>query len=710
MANSARWKYNRWQRLFSIQNRIIVPYLAITVLVAAVGTYIVTRLVAGSLQERLSNQLLESGRVASDSVVRLEQNHIETLRLMALASGTDTAIETRNLDFLQLLMDTLGTNADIPDAAILDAEGNALVTRGTFAQNNVVYQRLPGVSLVLSQSRDDKGDKFSGISTSPPVFYVAGPVVSSQNADTLVGVVIVGTPLEEVLITLKRESLADVVLYDQQGEMLSTTFITSDTSAFAHLTTPIEQLQKLELKETRTTEVEVNKRVYQGIYAPFKLRTQTAGLMSVYLPSEFIVIEGGTSARIFSGLFGAAAFLIIFMGLLVARTIVNPVRTLVTIAQDVTLGDLTRRSRLKTQDEIGFLGFTFDIMTQRLEQRTRQLEAEAARLKTILAHSQTGMVMVTPKGKLAFMNQSAMRFLDVNTNSEEEILAVIHGLMELSARDKIEINNYILSTVTTRVTSSQTGEFIGTLVALNDITQEELTRQLKDRFITQVSHELRTPLTAIKGYGDLLETTVELGRTPRQEHLGGLLEQARLLDKMISELLSISQMSAGTFSVRRHRMDLRQTLLQTIQEELPHLRAAGLRLEKYFHPDPCWMEGDAQRLQWAFHHVFDNAVKYTPSGGKIICELSGNLEGKFHVVISDTGAGIRPVDQRYVFEAYFRREAVTPTGEVIDPRGMGLGLYIVHQVVKAHRGSVTLESTWGKGTTLIFTFPAGKTS
>ncbi|MBZ0306580.1 MAG: HAMP domain-containing protein, partial [Anaerolineae bacterium] len=687
MANSARWKSNRWQRLFSIQNRIIVPYLAITVLVAAVGTYIVTRLVAGSLQERLSNQLLESGRVASDSVVRLEQNHIETLRLMALASGTDTAIETRNLDSLQILIDTLGTNADIPDAAILDSEGNPLVTRGTFAQSDVIYRRLPGVSLVLTQYRDESGDKFSGISleTSPPVFYVAGPVISSQDSNALVGVVVVGTPVDEVLITLKRESLADLVLYDQRGEMIGTTFITSDTSRFARLTAPIKQLQQFELQETQTTEAEVNKRTYQGIYAPFRLRTQTVGLMSVYLPSEFIVIEGGTSARIFSGLFGAAAFLIIFMGLLVARTIVNPVRTLVKIAQDVTLGDLTRRSRLKNQDEIGFLGFTFDIMTQRLEQRTRQLEAEAARLKTILAHSQTGMVMVTPKGKLAFMNQAAMRFLNVNTTSGDEILAVIHGLMELSTRDKIEINDYILSTITTRVTSSQTGQFIGTLVALNDITQEEMTKQLKDRFITQVSHELRTPLTAIKGYGDLLETTVELGRTPRQEHLSGLLKQARLLDRMISELLSISQMSAGTFSVRRHRLDLRHLLLETLEAELPPIQAAGLRLEKYFYPDPCWIQGDAQRLEWAFHQVFDNAVKYTPSGGKIICELSGNLDGKFHVVISDTGTGIRPVDQRYAFEAYFRREAVTPTGEVIDPRGMGLGLYIVHQVVKAHR-------------------------
>ncbi len=701
------WNTTWRQRLFGVQNRIIFPYLTITVLVAAIGTYIVTRLVAGSLQERLSNQLLESGRVASDGVVRQEENHLEALRLMAFASGADTAIENGDEDFLRLLLDTIGNNAGIPDATILDSRGNILIRRGT----TTPYNRMMGVLAVLGRQSDSRGDKFSGITqgADPPIFYVAGPVVAANDSAILRGVIVVGTPLTEVLVDLKRESLADIIIYDLEGRVIDSTFIVVDEGQFA--LTPdrtLAHLEALKNDETRTIELEVNQRAYQGIYVPFVLRGQIVGLMAVFLPSEYVVLEGGTSARVFSALFGAAAFLIIFSGLVVARTIVRPVQKLVSLAQDVTRGDLTRRSRLQTRDEIGFLGFTFDIMTSRLEQRTRQLEAEAARLNSILSHSQTGMVMVNPKGKLAFMNESARQFFDIHHNSKTEVMAMIHGLMELSARDKIEINDYILSTVTTRVTSSQNGDFLGTLIAMNDITQEEMSKQLKDRFITQVSHELRTPLTAITGYGDLIETMVEMGKTPRQDHIQGILSQARLLDKMIAELLSISQMSAGTFSVRRHTIDLRDVLLTALQNELPNIEAAGLTLEKYFHSEPCLIQGDPQRLLWGFHHILDNATKYTLPGGKITCELSPILNGNYHVVISDTGVGIRPVDQRYVFEAYFRREAEAPTGEVIDPRGMGLGLYIVQNVIKAHRGTVTLESTWGKGTTIIMTFPAEK--
>lgn len=700
------WKTTWRQRWLGIQNRIIFPYLTITVLVAAIGTYIVTNLVAGSLQERLSNQLLESGRVTSDGMVRFEQAHLETLRLMALASGTDTAIKNANLEFLRVLIESLGDNAQIPDAVVMDSEGKILIGRGSFANSSFPYSRMVGVQAALAHQTDERGDKFSGISfgISPPVLYVAGPVVSSSDPTTLQGVIVVGTPLKETLASIKREALADIVIYDLNGQVIDSTFAFTIDS--------LEDMPSQEVKDhldqadTETTEIEVNERSYQGIYAPLQMRGETIGLMAVFLPSDFIVSEGGTSARIFSALFGVAAFLIIFLGLLVARTIVSPVQKLVSLAQDVTQGDLTRRSRLQSQDEIGYLGFTFDIMTQRLEQRTRQLEAEAARLKSILANSQTGMIMVNPKGKVAFMNQSAMRFFDVTFHSKDEITRKVHSLLKLAPRDKIEFNDYILSTVTTKVTNAQTGELLGTLIALNDITQEELTKQLKDRFITQVSHELRTPLTAITGYGDLIETTVELGKTPKQDHLTGLLEQAKLLDKMISELLSISQMSAGTFFIRRQKIDLRPVLLQAIEAEQQRIQEADLTLQKFLYSNPCLIKGDEASLRWAFHHILDNAIKYNLPGGKIICELSPALNGNHHIVISDTGVGIRSVDQRYVFDAYYRREAETPTGEVIDPRGMGLGLYIVQNIVEAHQGSVTLESTWSKGTTLILTFPS----
>ena len=381
-------------------------------------------------------------------------------------------------------------------------------------------------------------------------------------------------------------------------------------------------------------------------------------------------------------------------------------RQLVSVAQDVTDGDLSQRSRLSARDEIGFLGFTFDIMTHRLEERTLQLEAEAARLNSILATSQTGMVMVGQQGEYVFMNHAARNFLKPRSNNnEEELNRICRNLLRLEPRDRLEINNFILATQTTRVMSEDLNKHIGTLIALHDITQEELAGQLKDRFIARVSHELRTPLAAIKGYSDIISAMLELDRVPQMRHAEGISEQTMVLDKMIVELLDISQMSAGTFSVRRTELDLREVLLRCIEDKKSEIEEASIHLETHLTPAACPIQADERRLQWAILHILDNAIKYTLPDGKIICELSDPIEGMHHLVITDTGVGIRPVDQSFVFDAYYRREATTPDGDIIDPRGMGLGLYVARNVIRAHGGQVALESTPGEGTALILTIP-----
>ncbi|HLA44037.1 MAG TPA: cache domain-containing protein, partial [Aggregatilineales bacterium] len=384
--DSPEWRVSRRQRLLSIQNKIIVPYLSITLLVAGVGTYIVTRLVAGSLQERLSNQLVESGRVAADSIVRSETQHLETLRLMTFSSGVDPAIQEKDTVFLEAVINSLADNADIPAAAVLDSNGNVIAARGSLAGGQFNFQEWESVQNVLNQQQDERGDKFGEMlleDTPVTLFTISAPVYSSEEPlESPAGIIIVATPLSDLLPTIKREALADVIFYDMNGKIASTTFILGDNDRGSmELTSEIikSELELLTTQEQSSAlAVQVNDRTYQGIYVPLNVRGETFGLIGVYLPDEFIVLAGGTSARIFAGLFTGAAFLIIMIGLLVASTIITPVRQLVSVAQDVTDGDLSQRSRLSARDEIGFLGFTFDIMTHRLEERTLQLEAEAA--------------------------------------------------------------------------------------------------------------------------------------------------------------------------------------------------------------------------------------------------------------------------------------------------------------------------------------------
>jgi signal transduction histidine kinase len=693
-------------RFFNIRNKIIVPYLVITILVAAIGTYIVTRLVASSLQERLSNQLIESSYVATESFSRQEQKHLETLRLMTQASGMSEAIVGADNAFIQAVVEALSRSSNIPDVAVLDSSGNPLLQRGSFAISNPSYSNLASVQAALA-GEDKTGDKYSQLTytLNPPQLILVGPV--RDNEDEIVGAVVVGTPLEQVIPSIKQESLSDLILYTPDGAVLDSTFFLTAAER-SHLTLDQEQIQThlatlREAQETPSFEIEVNGRRYQGVYTSVSLRNEPVALMTVYLPSDFIVLEGGTSARIFSALFATAAFFIILIGLAIAAHIVNPIQKLVVVLQRVTAGDLSQRTQLQRRDEVGFLGLTFNLMTTQLEERTRQLEitidalkSEAARLNTILANSQTGMVMFDPSGKLSFMNQAASRFLKGETVSSD--------LIRQAAKGRLEIDSFVLATQATTVLNDE-GEALGTLVALNDITREEVANRLKDRFIARVSHELRTPLTAIKGFSDLIDATMELGKPPKPDHVKAITEQTMLLDGMIVQLLAISQMSAGTFTIRPDVMDCGEMLRVVIDGKMSAIQAASVALQLEAPNAAYKIKGDSLRLSWAVANLFDNALKYTLPGGSILCKLFFNENQQLKLIVQDTGIGIRPADLPYIFDAYYRGEAYTLAGEVIDPRGLGLGLYMVRSIIEAHKGTIHVQSEVGVGSMFTITLP-----
>ena len=710
------WQTTWRQRLFRIRNKVIVPYLIITLFVAAIGTYIVTRLVAGSLQERLSNQLLESSLVATESVIRRENEHLETLRLIAFTTGMEEAILEEDNEFIALVINSLADSAGIPDVAILDSSGNPVTVRGSFdSQTAFPYDQSVAIQSIINQDNDRLGDKFSEINytSDPPLFLIAAPIVNAQDPDTLVGIAVVATPLSQFLGKVKQEALSDVVAYSLSGDLVASTFILSPEEI-----EPLdldensvrEQLDRIRRdEETASIEIEFRERRYQGLYAPLIVRNETVGLMAVFLPSDFIILEGGTSARIFAVIFGLAALSIILIGFAIARNIENPIRRLVEVSQNVTEGDLTQRSKLGSHDEIGFLGFTFDIMTERLELRTEMLEitidalkTEAARLNSILKASKTGMVMIDTDNDLSFINEAASEFLRSKVQNSRELVQYFNE--EVNTLDVLEIDQYILA-VTVAEVRSEGGSRVGTLVALHDITQQELAGRLKDRFIARVSHELRTPLTVIKGYSDLAATSIELGRPPKVDHIDNIVEQTEILDQMIVQLLGISQMSAGSFTIRRDRIDFRQIVIDGLQTRLEDMQKHNLTPRVKISKQDFILQGDRQRLLWAFDNLLDNAIKYTLSGGTITIKLAVRQDNAIWLAINDTGVGIRTIDQPYIFDAYYRREVQAPDGEILDPRGLGLGLYVVQNVIEAHGGQVHVDSAPGHGSNFVIRLP-----
>ena len=255
------------------------------------------------------------------------------------------------------------------------------------------------------------------------------------------------------------------------------------------------------------------------------------------------------------------------------------------------------------------------------------------------------------------------------------------------------------------IVADETGARLGTVLMLRDVTADALSDRLKDQFITQMSHELRTPLAAIKGMSDVLLAMPE-DQSPNRKFLEAIGRNVAVLDRMIVELLDISEIGAGSFAVRQQDVNIAEMIFTVIQGLQPRIKTAGLSLSVMVaNREQLTVLGDDRRLQWAIGHLIDNSLKYAEGQGEIVLRLGRIRDNHILIEVSDTGVGIHPRDLPHVFERFYRGEARTPAGTVIDPRGLGQGLFVARAVADAHNGYLSAASSVGEGSTFTFALP-----
>ena len=227
-------------------------------------------------------------------------------------------------------------------------------------------------------------------------------------------------------------------------------------------------------------------------------------------------------------------------------------------------------------------------------------------------------------------------------------------------------------------------------------SEAENANRMKDEFLAMLSHELRTPLTSIVGWTGLLRSG-QLDAGSAERALETIERNARLQTQLVEDLLDVSAIITGKF-----RLDLRPVeLARVVDEAVESMRSAasakGLTLEWQLGLGVGVVRGDPDRLQQIVWNLLSNAIKFTPSGGLVHAELSGQ-DGRARLVVTDTGRGIAPEFLPYVFE-HFRQAEPTTTR---THRGLGLGLAIVRHLVELHGGDVRVASG-GEGHGATFT-------
>jgi signal transduction histidine kinase len=222
----------------------------------------------------------------------------------------------------------------------------------------------------------------------------------------------------------------------------------------------------------------------------------------------------------------------------------------------------------------------------------------------------------------------------------------------------------------------------------------------RDAFLSIAAHELKTPLTSLLGYTDLLRRRAERdGLSERDARaLAVVSNQAGRLNRMITSLLDLSRIQTGQLSIERGAVDLRALLERVVNEVQPTLSDHTLSLEL---PDEALVvEGDELRLEQVFQNLIQNAVKYSPEGGAVLVEAARH-EHSARVAVTDQGIGIPADSLPRLFSRFYR--ASNASSQNIS--GMGVGLYVVREIVSLHGGTVDVRSREGQGSTFAVILP-----
>jgi two-component system phosphate regulon sensor histidine kinase PhoR len=240
----------------------------------------------------------------------------------------------------------------------------------------------------------------------------------------------------------------------------------------------------------------------------------------------------------------------------------------------------------------------------------------------------------------------------------------------------------------------------GIVYAVRNLTSERALEEAKSEFVATVSHELRTPMAGIYGAAQtLLREDIELDPGDRRTLLEIIATQAVRLSQITEEVLIASRLDRDELPIARERVDVGPVAAETVEHMRSRVSDAsmvGLDVE----PDVPPASADRDRLQQVLMNLLDNAVKYSPNGGRVLVTVSAPA-GRVRIAVKDSGVGIPSAEQQRIFEKFYRLDTqLTRAGG-----GTGLGLYITRELVRRMGGTITVESEPGHGSTFTVDLP-----
>ena len=463
-----------------------------------------------------------------------------------------------------------------------------------------------------------------------------------------------------------------------------------------------------------------NKRVYINVQPIQSPTGDSAVIGALYVKSDIEqkYSEIGNTALIFFTASLIAGLISIVVALLVARSITKPIKEMQKQAVRIAQGDYSEKVDVQGHDELSQLAETFNKLSDRIEDAQDTMEAERNRLDSVLTHMTDGVIATDRRGKVITINEMALSLL--NTTSEQAIGQSILTLLDLeeeyTLRKLLETPEEILidrsksdseeDRMTLRsdfaMIRRESGFISGLVVVIHDVTEQEKTAEERRQFVSNVSHELRTPLTSVRSYLEALEEGAWEDKSVAPEFIHVTLGETDRMIRMINDLLNLSRMDSGAQQMDLELVNFNELVDYILDrfDMMVNNQEKNYRIVREFTELDLWVEIDTDKIMQVIDNIMNNAIKYSPDGGKIEVHL---METHNNVVlsISDEGLGIPKKDLEKVFERFYRVDKARARQQ----GGTGLGLAISKEVMKAHQGQIWVESVEGKGSTFYISLP-----